>query len=106
MSSVARIAAGIGNPCFAMRPATMIPARLAAYPMLRSISPTTRTSVRPTAMMAVSADWLTIASRLLVWRKAKFGIASPKINTMMAIAKRVPYFETITRAIRLADLST
>jgi len=24
----------------------------------------------------------------------------------MAIAKRVPYFETITRAIRLADLST
>jgi len=25
---------------------------------------------------------------------------------MMAIAKRVPYFETITRAIRLADLST
>jgi hypothetical protein len=54
--------------------------------------------------MAVSADWFTIASRLVVLRNAPLGPANPKISIMIAIANTVPYFETITSAIRLAGL--
>lgn len=52
--------------------------------------------------MAVSADWFTMANRLVVLRNAPLGTASPKI--MIAIANTVPYFETIASAIRLAGL--
>ena len=96
------MATGSARPWLTSRPVTSTPAKLAAYPMLRSNSPTTSTIVSPNAMIAVRADWLRMLSRLFDVRNAPFGTEVPKMTIMMPIAMSVPYFDTIISPIRLA----